>query len=400
MKDFILIFLMALLSLYSCGQAGNQLPGTVMETSVITGAEQTDAYLDGLKGKTIGVVANQTSVVGEVHLVDTLLSLGVKIGKVFGPEHGFRGFAGAGEHVEGGKDPVTGLDVVSLYGAKRKPAPEDLDGLDLVIFDIQDVGARFYTYISTMSYVMEACAESGIPVLILDRPNPHGDYVDGPVLEPEFSSFVGLHPVPVVHGMTVGEYAQMVNGERWLKNGIQCDLEIVAMKNYSHRTPYVLPVAPSPNLPNQIAILLYPSLCFFEGTIISVGRGTDFPFQVIGHPDYFLGSFVFMPEDRPGVAVNPKYEGQLCYGMNLSGFAEYFMENPKRLHLGGLIDMYNYFKGKQEFFTPYFDKLAGTDELRMQIESGKTEKEIREGWKAGLAKFRETRGKYLLYPDF
>jgi uncharacterized protein YbbC (DUF1343 family) len=251
-----------------------------------------------------------------------------------------------------------------------------------------------------MTYMMEACAGSGIPVLILDRPNPHGDYVDGPVLDTAFSSFIGLHPVPVVHGMTIGEYAEMVNGEGWLSNGLSCELRVIPMGNYTHATQYTLPVAPSPNLPNQKAILLYPSLCFFEGTIISVGRGTDYPFQVIGHPDYSLGSFVFMPEDRPGIAMDPKYEGQLCYGMNLSGFADYFLENPKRLYLGGLIDMYTYFRKTQEFFIPYFDKLAGTDQLRLQIEAGKSEKEIRASWRADLAKFKEIRSKYLLYPDF
>lgn len=387
---------MVFFAILSPGQVNKDLP----EQEIFTGAERLDFYMPRLKGRSVGIVANQTSMVGSAHLVDTLLALGVKVVKVFGPEHGFRGFAGAGEHVEDGHDPVTGLEVVSLYGSKRKPAPEDLAGLDLMVFDMQDVGARFYTYISTMSYVMESCAENDIPVLVLDRPNPHGDYIDGPVLDTAFSSFVGLHPVPVVHGMTIAEYARMVNGEGWMKNRIKCLLHVVPMLNYTHNTPYELPVPPSPNLPNQKAILLYPSLCFFEGTIISIGRGTEYPFQVVGHPDYKLGSFVFMPEDRPGAAINPKYEGQLCYGMNLSGFADYLMTGPKRLHLGGLIDMYNYFKGKQEFFIPYFDKLAGTDQLRLQIEAGKNEKEIRDSWKGDLNQFRELRKKYLLYPDF
>lgn len=388
------------LCLYSLQAQPVRSDHRVQEPAIITGAEQTGAYLPLLENKHVGVVANQTTVIGQVHLVDSLLSLGVAVVKVFGPEHGFRGYAGAGEHVEDGRDPVTGLEVISLYGSNRKPAPEDLEGIDIMVFDIQDVGTRFYTYISTMSYVMEACAENRIPVLVLDRPNPHGDYVDGPVLDPAYSSFVGLHAIPVVHGMTVAEYARMVNGEGWLKEGVQCELELVPMKNYTHKSAYTLPVPPSPNLPNQDAILLYPSLCFFEGTIMSIGRGTDYPFQVVGHPDYMLGSFVFMPEDRPGAAMDPKYEGVLCYGQSLTGFAEYIRNNPKRLYLGGLMDMYNYFKGEEEFFIPYFDKLAGTDQLRLQIIEGKSEAEIRKSWQEGISAFKSIRSKYLLYPDF
>ncbi len=396
MKQIVLLEILLLSALITLGQ-----PGPVPEGGgVVTGAERTHLYLPLLKDRQVGIVANQTTIIGSAHLVDSLLALGVDIHRVFGPEHGFRGAAGAGEHVEDDRDPVTGLEVVSLYGNKRKPSPEDLEGIDVVIFDMQDVGARFYTYISTMTYMMEACSEAGIPVLVLDRPNPHGDYVDGPVLDPAFSSFVGLHPIPVVHGMTIGEYAEMVNGEGWLSNGITCELRVIPMENYDHTVQYTLPVAPSPNLPNQKAILLYPSICFFEGTIISVGRGTDFPFQVIGHPDFGIGSFVFMPEDRPGVAMDPKYEGQLCYGQNLAGFAEYFMENPKQLYLGGLIEMYTYFKDREDFFTPYFDKLAGTDQLRLQIAAGRSEKEIRASWRGDLARFMEMRARYLLYPDF
>jgi uncharacterized protein YbbC (DUF1343 family) len=395
MRSIIILNILILYSLVSCGQ----IDKAQEKSGIITAAEQTSEYLPLLKNKSVGIVANQTTTIGTTHLVDSLLELNVNVVKVFGPEHGFRGSAAAGEHVKDGRDAKTGLEVVSLYGSKRKPWPEDLAGLDLMIFDIQDVGVRFYTYISTMTYVMEACAAEGISVLVLDRPNPHGSYIDGPVLDPAFSSFVGLHTIPVVHGMTVGEYAQMVNGEGWLTDSLSCDLKVIPVKNYTHKTPYELPIPPSPNLPNQNAIFLYPSLCFFEGTIMSIGRGTDLPFQVVGHPDYGLGSFAFMPEDRPGAAMNPKYEGVLCYGQNLTGFVEYFKENPKKLYLDGLIEMYNYFKGKEEFFTSYFDKLAGSDQLRLQIEAGKTEKEIRASWREALDDFKKIRSKYLIYPD-
>lgn len=399
MVKLFIIFLFTIIS--SCAPAQQQQgkSSNTSSTNLIIGAEQIPEYLPLLKGKRVGLVANQTTTIGSIHLADTLLSLGVQLLKVFGPEHGFRGAAADGEHVEDDHDLKTGLPIISLYGSNRKPSAESLAGIDIMIFDIQDVGARFYTYISTMSYVMEACAEQQIPVIVLDRPNPHGDYVDGPVLDTAFSSFVGLHQIPVVHGMTIGEYARMVNGEGWLNDSITCDLTVIPMKNYTHQTQYELPIAPSPNLPNQNAILLYPSLCFFEGTIMSIGRGTDFPFQVVGHPDYAIGSFVFMPEDRPGVALNPKHKGEICYGQNLTGFVDYLKQNPKRLYLSGLIDMYNYFKGKEDFFTSYFEKLAGTDQLRMQIESGKSESEIRESWQDGISKFKLIRSKYLLYSE-
>ncbi|MEZ5083786.1 MAG: DUF1343 domain-containing protein [Bacteroidales bacterium] len=367
---------------------------------ILTGADQTENYLPLIKHQNIAIVANQTSQIGGVHLVDTLLSLGVNIKKVFGPEHGFRGNAADGQLVSDSVDKKTGLPIVSLYGKHKKPTHEDLVEIDLVIFDIQDVGARFYTYISTMSYMMEACAENGVEMIVLDRPNPHGDNVDGPVLEKEFSSFVGLHEIPVVHGMTVGEYAQMVNGEGWLKDGIKCDITIIPCKSYNHKSRYELPVAPSPNLPNNIAIQLYPSLCFFEGSIISVGRGTEFPFQVIGHPDFGIGSFVFTPEPVPGVSNHPLYEGEACYGQSLEGFALNVLPKDRRLHLNWLIDYYSYFKDKEPFFTNYFEKLAGTDKLREQIEAGLTETQIRESWQEGINAFKEIRKKYLLYPDF
>ncbi len=294
---------------------------------------------------------------------------------------------------------MTGIPVISLYGNKKKPGADDLKGIDIVIYDIQDVGVRFYTYISTMSYVMEACAENGVDFLVLDRPDPNGDYVDGPVLEKEYSSFIGLHPVPVVYGMTPGEYAQMVNGEGWLKDGIKCKLTIIACFNYDHHTHYDLPVPPSPNLPNSLSIQLYPSLCFFEGTIISVGRGTDYPFQVIGHPDYSPGSYKFTPHAIQGVASKPKFDGKTCYGLSLQGTREMVMRE-RQLHLVWLIEMYRFFKDRKDFFNSYFSKLAGTDELQNQIESGFSEEEIRNSWQPGLEKFKQIRKKYLMYPDF
>ena len=367
---------------------------------IIVGAERTNEYFPLLAGKNIGVVANQTSMIDNTHLVDSLVSTGFNIVKVFGPEHGFRGQAADGEMVHHEIDQQTGIPIFSLYGSNKKPSAEILAGINVIIFDIQDVGARFYTYISTLTYVMEACAENNIEFLILDRPNPHGDYVDGPVLEKEFLSFVGLHSVPVVHGMTVGEYARMINGEGWLKDGMKCNLEIIRCINYNHKILYELPIPPSPNLPNNTAIQLYPSLCFFEGTIISVGRGTEFPFQVIGHPDYRVGSFVFTPHEIPGVAIHPKYEGEVCYGQSLKGFAENSLTKERRLHLSWLINLYDFFKDRDDFFTPYFDKLAGTDHLRMQVVEGLKEEEIRASWQADLNKFRQIRKKYLIYTDF
>jgi uncharacterized protein YbbC (DUF1343 family) len=363
------------------------------------GAERIGKYLELLNDKRIAIVANQTSTIGKTHLVDSLLGLGVNIIKVFGPEHGFRGNAGAGEKIKDNTDIKTGLPVISLYGKHRKPTPDDLKDIDIVVFDIQDVGVRFYTYISTMTYVMEACAENDIEFLVLDRPNPHGSYVDGPVLEPDYSSFVGMHQVPVVHGMTVGEYAQMVNGEGWLENGAKCNLKVIKVQNYTHNSYYKLPIPPSPNLPNMNAIELYPSLCFFEGTIISVGRGTNLPFQVIGHPDYQEGDYSFSPVDISGVAMNPKYKGKVCKGFDLSGYADTIVFE-KRLDLRWLIQMYKYFQGKDDFFISFFDKLAGTDKLRKQIIAGLTENEIRENWKPQLEDFKTIRKKYLLYPDF
>ena len=400
MKHKLSILLISLV-FFSCMNAQKaEKKENLPNDGITVGAERTPEYFPLLKNKKIGIVANQTSIIGSTHLVDSLLHAGFKIIKVFGPEHGFRGNSADGVQIESGLDSKTGIPVISLYGSHKKPTPQDLTDIDIIIFDIQDVGARFYTYISTMTYVMETCAENNIEFMVLDRPNPHGDYVDGPILKNEFSSFVGMHNIPVIHGMTIAEYAQMVNGEAWLKNGIQCKLTIIPCENYDHHTIYKLPIAPSPNLPNNTAIQLYPSLCFFEGTIISVGRGTDFPFQVIGHPDFAIGNFVFKPEDIPGIARNPKYENQQCYGQSLKGFAESVLPKERKLHLSFLINMHDYFKDRDDFFTPYFDKLAGSDQLRLQIIEGKSETEIRKSWENDLFEFKKIRSKYLLYNDF
>ena len=365
---------------------------------VITGAERTSVYLPQIVAQRVALVANHTSLVNRTHLVDTLLSLGINVKKVFAPEHGFRGESEDGAHIASGIDNKTGIMVVSIYGQTKKPSAEDLSDIDLVIFDIQEVGARFYTFISTMSLVMEACAEQGIPLMVLDRPNPNGFYVDGPLLEPGFSSFVGLHPVPVVHGMTVAEYARMVNGEGWLNNGATCDLKVIPMLNYTHQTLYELPVKPSPNLPDMTSVYLYPSLCFFEGTMMSVGRGTAKPFRIIGHPDYTAGNIEFTPVTMMGASFNPPHKDKLCLGFDMSYLADSILQN-KRLYLQPLIDAWNFFKDNDVFFNSYFNKLSGNSELRKQIEAGLSENEIRESWEEGLDEFKKTRKKYLLYND-
>ncbi|HNS16949.1 MAG TPA: DUF1343 domain-containing protein [Bacteroidales bacterium] len=401
MRYSILISLILVLGFckQQVSQTYDTLPVTHPELRV--GAERTEIYFPELDGKQVACVANQTSMIGKVHLVDSLVRAGIRVAKVFAPEHGFRGLQAAGEDVSNQIDRKTGIPIVSLYGNRKKPAPDDLKGIGVVLFDIQDVGARFYTYISTLTYVMEACAENGIPLIVLDRPNPNGDYVDGPVLENGYESFVGLHPVPVVHGMTVGEYAQMVNGEGWLRNGIRAALNVIPVEGYTHSTRYSLPVAPSPNLPNDTAVCLYPSVCFFEGTVVSVGRGTDHPFQVIGHPYFLLGSYLFTPESRPE-ALHPPYEGQHCYGASLTGSFE-VCQRSRQLNLLWLIHHYDYWdkqvKDRGSFFSDYFDKLAGNSTLRQQITERKTEEQIRSSWQEGLTKFKSIRQKYLLYPE-
>jgi uncharacterized protein YbbC (DUF1343 family) len=396
---FFIFFIFLVHFSYSCKQQNTgQAAGTI--SAIITGAERTEVYFPLIKMKKIAVVANQTSVIGKVHMVDSLFNAGFEIQKVFGPEHGFRGQAADGMEINNDIDPKLNIPVISLYGAHKKPAKEDLADVDVVLFDIQDVGVRFYTYISTMTYVMEACAENDIPLIILDRPNPHGDYVDGPVLEPAYVSFVGLHPVPVVYGMTIGEYALMVNGEGWLKDSVRCDLQVIPLENYNHHTGYELPVPPSPNLPNNVAVQLYPSLCFFEGTIISLGRGTDFPFQVIGHPDYVAGSYDFIPRDIPGKAIDPPHEGEICYGHSFIGYVDTVSGADRKLNLFYLLTMYKFFSQRNDFFNSYFDKLAGSDNFRKQIIAGMTEDEIRQSWDKDILKFKILRKKYLLYPDF
>ncbi len=402
-KHILLIFAGFIgFSLHSCGTPTGQMEAVKSESSakLRTGAERTEDYFDRLlKSKAIAVVANQTSMVGQVHLVDTLVSAGVNVVKVFAPEHGFRGEAEAGAHINSATDPKTGLPIVSLYGKKKKPDEADLQGIDVVVFDIQDVGARFYTYISSLAYIMEACAEQKITLLILDRPNPHGYYVDGPVLDPAFSSFVGMHQIPIVHGMTIAEYARMLNGERWLKNGVQCKLEWIQVEGYTHKTRYALPIKPSPNLPDMQSIYLYPSLCLFEGTIISVGRGTNKPFRIIGHPKFKEGTFLFTPHSIKGVSENPPYKDTECKGIDLSQYAGDIEKNGG-LRLNWLIELYKSVGEDGKFFDNFFEKLAGNTELRKQIISGKTAAEIVESWQPDLTKFKSIRKKYLLYEDF
>lgn len=367
-----------------------------VDTIPVPGANQIELYKKIIEGKSIAVVANQTSMVGKKHLVDVLLNKGIKIKAIFAPEHGFRNMADAGETISGGKDSETGIPVISLYGTHRKPTAADLAGIDIVIFDIQDVGTRFYTYISTLHYLLEACGENHVKCLVLDRPNPNGFYFDGNVLDTTYKSFVGMDPIPIVHGMTVGEYAQMIVGEGWLKRGVKCELTVIKCKNYNHQTLYELPVKPSPNLPNQNSVYLYPSICFFEGTNLSLGRGTSFPFQVFGSPKLPDRGFSFTPESVPG-AMNPPLLGIKCFGTDLRNATKMKLVPKPEINLGWVISAYNDFPEKDNFFTPYFDILAGGPLLREQIQKGMTSAQIRETWKPGLEKFEKIREKYLLY---
>ncbi len=388
--------------LVSCGKAisSSKQENTVFKnqfsSEIEIGASQLPAYLPLLKNKKVALVNNPTSIVFNskkraIHLVDTLLTHSINIVKVFAPEHGFRGKADAGEEIKDGVDVKTNIPVISLYGKHKKPTVELLNGIDIVVFDVQDVGARFYTYISTLSYVMEACAENNIPVLILDRPNPNGHYVDGPVLQPNFKSFVGLHKIPIVHGMTIGEYAKMINNEGWLANKVQCNLSIIKMKNYHHQKNYSLPIKPSPNLPNNIAINLYPSLCLFEGTVISVGRGTDKQFQIYGNPFLNKSTFSYTPKPNLG-AKHPKHENKVCYGEDLSN-----TRKLNKISLRWLIEAYQQYPDKSHFFNSFFQKLAGSNLLQKQIESGMSEEEIRKTWQKELTTFKKIRKQYLLY---
>ncbi len=371
-------------------------PGTGT-AQVVPAAARNDLYYPLLGGKRIGVVANRASRVGDTDLAAWLIRGGINVVVLFSPEHGYQMSAEAGAVVGHGRDSLTGIRVVSLYGSGKKPSAGEMELLDLVLFDLQDVGVRFFTYISTLTYVMEACAEAGKPLVVLDRPNPNGDYVDGPVLRKKFRSFVGLHPVPVVYGMTIGEYARMVNGERWLSGGLRCDLTVIPMEGYDRSTRISLPVRPSPNLPDSISIRLYPSLCLFEGTRISVGRGTACPFSVYGHPEMTFGDFYFTPQPIPGVSDHPPYEGERCRGEDLRN---YFRDHPEaegKLELQWIIRARREWMGQEPFFTGYFEKLAGTEELSKQIDAGMTAGAIRRTWQPDLRKFMKTRGKYLIY---
>ncbi|WP_119079056.1 exo-beta-N-acetylmuramidase NamZ family protein [Chitinophaga alhagiae] len=366
------------------------------QQTVTTGAERTAVYLPLLKDKRVGMLVNQTSILGPSHLVDSLLESGVNIVKIFSPEHGFRGQADAGEKLGNSTDPATGLPIVSLYGKHRQADSADLADVDILVFDLQDVGTRFYTYISSLQELMESAAAFNKPLLVLDRPNPNGHYVDGPVLDTAFRSFVGMQPIPTVHGMTVGEYAQMLNGEGWLKGGVQCLLTVITCENYDHNTLYSLPVKPSPNLPNMRSIYLYPSTCLFEGTAFSLGRGTSKPFQVYGHPSLPKRLFSFTPRSMPG-AKTPVLMDQTCYGYDLSAPAQ---KTVRQIDLDYVINAYKLFPDKSKFFNAFFNKLAGNSTLQAQIRAGQSAAAIRKSWAPGLQAFKEIRKKYLLYKDF
>ncbi len=356
---------------------------------LVLGADRIEQIFSLTNEKSIAIVGNQTSMVNKTHLVDTLLSLNQNIKTVFSPEHGFRGIGDAGAKIENEVDIKTGIPIISLYGKNKKPKKKDLEGIDIIIFDIQDVGARFYTYISTLHYVLEACSEENIKVIVLDRPNPNGHYIDGPVLEEKYKSFVGMHPIPIVHAMTIGEYAKMIIGEKWIDK--KCDLTVIEMSNYNRNKIYELPIKPSPNLPNKKAVNLYPSLCLFEGTNVSIGRGTNQPFQHFGSPILKLNNYSFKPKSGPGSRY-PKHENKICYGKNLTS-----TPNLNSINLDWLIESYNQTNNKDEFFNSFFDKLSGTDKLRKQIISGKSSREIKKSWKTELKEFKIIRNKYLLY---
>jgi len=409
---FLLFLGLSISTFTSCGAKGEKTPGVLaidsteinipQQMSIMPGAESMAEYIPILKNKKVALVVNHSSRVGDQHLLDTLLALEINVVKIFTPEHGFTGTADAGEIIDDSTLEKRDLiPIISLYGEKRIPSDQDMEGVDVLVFDIQDVGARFYTYISTLHYVMEASAENNVAMLILDRPNPNGHYVDGPVLDLEYQSFVGMHPIPVVHGLTVGELAGMINGEAWLKNGIACDLTVIENKNYSHLMHYELPIFPSPNLKDSWAINLYPSLCFFEGTPVSVGRGTDRPFTVIGHPAFTDFEFSFIPEPDEGSA-KPKHQGQSCYGYDLGSLSLDNFRGKSALELKWLFECYSNWGQEEAFFNEngWFDKLAGSDEFRKMILDGKTEEEIRASWEPKLNEYKLMRKKYLLYPDF
>lgn len=405
----IYVLIAGITSLFICQSVpvkqGQQLIDT-NKNLIITGADQTDKYISYLKGKRVAVLANPTTIIGNKHLVDSLLARGINIVKVFGPEHGFRGNASAGVNVKDEKDPATGVKVISLYGPKRKPSKEDMADVDVMIFDIQDVGCRFYTYINVLSHIMEACAENSKELLILDRPNPNGYLVDGPVLDMKLKSGIGMFPIPIAHGMTIAEFAQMLNGEGWLPGKIKCKLKIITVANYNHELPYTLPVKPSPNLNTQQSIMLYPSTCLFEGTALNHGRGTYFPFTVFGSPllkDKF--SFSYTPVSIPGMSETPLHMNAVCYGLDLRTYDINKLRKTKRINIQWMKDLYAAFPVKEKFFDKTqskemgdIDKLSGSSEFRKQIIAGKSVKEIQDSWEPGLSKYKIMRKKYLLYP--
>jgi uncharacterized protein YbbC (DUF1343 family) len=404
LKKNLFLSLIILLSLFSSAQKPQSKQPIactdITDKDIKVGAARTDIYYPWIKDKNIAVVANQTSVVGEKHLVDQLLEDGFKITKIFCPEHGFRGEGEAGETISNEKDSKTGVPIVSIYGSKKKPSVDDLKNIDVVLFDIQDIGVRFYTYISTMHYVMEACAENAVQFIVLDRPNPNGHYIDGPVLKEENKSFIGMHPIPIVHGLTIAELACMINGEKWLKNEVVCDLKYVTVEGYKHNLLYQIPINPSPNIRSMTAVYLYPSLGLFEGTVVSVGRGTDIPFEIYGHPDLKQNTnYNFTPKAMEGLSTNPKFLNQICHGYQLENFCTVYIKHVRQLYLFWLLEAVEEL-GKNGFFLPSFNLLAGDNKLQEMIVGGAKEKNIRNSWKNDIETYKEIRKKYLLYPDF
>lgn len=407
-KIFLAIVPIALLVLAGCSASSQKLSAAagssatksdlLVQNDIITGAQQTEKYIPYLKGKRVALAINNSSFINGKLSMDSLLDLGVKIVRGFGPEHGFRGMASGGVKITDETDEKTGIPLISLFGKKRKPSPEDLKDVDVVIFDMQDVGVRFYTYLSTLHFIMEACAENNVEVIILDRPNPNDSYVDGPIREKGLESFVGMHPIPILHGMTFGEYARMINGEGWLANKVQCKIKVIELMNYQHGKPYTLPIPPSPNLNTQQSVLLYPSLCLFEGTVISQGRGTHFPFTVLGNPE-LKGKyeFSFTPVSIKGMSETPPHQDKVCYGLDLREYDTSIFSRTGRINLTWLKEFYTAYPNKKEFFRDRFDRLAGTTELRKQIIAGNSEEEIRKSWEPGLSAYKEMRKKYLIY---
>jgi uncharacterized protein YbbC (DUF1343 family) len=405
-KSFLLSILVSMLSCSNVPKTKQIEENKTRFTSIVTGAEQTNAYLKKLKGKRVAILANPTTIIGTTHLVDSLSKLKINIVKIFGPEHGFRGNASAGIKVADDRDPTTGINIISLYGKKRKPTTEDLADVDIMLFDIQDVGCRFYTYINILRDVMEACAENNKPLIVLDRPNPNGYLVDGPILDMKYKSGIGQFPIPIAHGMTIGEFANMINGEKWLPNNLQCKIEVVKMKNYAHDMDYILPVKPSPNLNTHQSVMLYPSTCLFEGTIINLGRGTLFPFTILGSPklkDKY--TFNFTPKSIRGMAETPLHLNESCYGIDLRQYDITQLKKSGKINIKWIQELYNAYPDKADFFNMKLsnqigdiNKLTGVELFKNQIINNMPESEIRKSWEPGLSNYKTLRKKYLLYP--